>query len=126
LKQRKKTINVRSSTGDTKHVMLAVAVDAGGHMLPPMLIFKGAAKGRIASREIGTFPDGGHYACQKKGMDDEMMHKWIDLVLIPWKNSKAPGIAPILVLDAYRVHMMGTIVHRIQSLGIEVLHIPGG
>jgi len=33
---------------------------------------------------------------------------------------------PLLVLDAYRVHMMGSIVNRIQALGIEVQHIPGG
>jgi hypothetical protein len=118
---------VRSSTGDTKRVTLAVTADAGGHTLPPMLIFTGATNGRIASHKIGTFPDGGHYACQKKTwMDEEMMQKWIDLVLIPWRNSKAPGIVPILVLDAYCVHMTGKIVHRIQSLGNEVLHIPDG
>ena len=35
-------------------------------------------------------------------------------------------MAPIFVLDAYRILMMGTVVHRVQSLGIEVLHIPGG
>ena len=59
-------------------------------------------------------------------MDEEMMNCWIDQVLIPWKMTKTPGAVPILVLDAYRIHMMGTIVNRIQSLGIEVLHIPAG
>jgi hypothetical protein len=37
-----------------------------------------------------------------------------------------PGIVPLLILDAYRVHMMGNVVNRIQSLGIEVVHIPPG
>jgi hypothetical protein len=59
-------------------------------------------------------------------MDDHAMDKWIDLVLIPWKIDKAPGIVPLLILDAYHVHMMGNIVNRIQSLGIEVVHIPPG
>ena len=59
-------------------------------------------------------------------MDEHTMYKWIDLVLIPWKKSKAPSIVTILVLDTYGIHMIGTIVNRIQSLGIEVLHIPGG
>jgi hypothetical protein len=59
-------------------------------------------------------------------MDKEMMNKWIDLVLDPWKTSKAPGVIPIITLDAYYVHMMGTIVNRIQSLGIKVVHIPPG
>jgi hypothetical protein len=95
-------------------------------MLPPMLIFKGAAKGRI-SREFATYPDQGHYACQQKAwMDEEMMSKWIDDVLIPWRNEKGPDVIPLLILDAYRVHMMGNIVNRIQSLGIEVMHIPPG
>ena len=121
-----KTIHVRSSTSDTKRVTLAVTIDASGGMLPPMLIFKGAANGRIA-REFVTYPDGGHYACQKKAwMDEEMMSKWIDDVLVPWRNEKGPDVIPILILDAYRVHMMGNIVNRIQSLGIEVVHIPPG
>jgi hypothetical protein len=59
-------------------------------------------------------------------MEEDMMNRWIDLVLIPWKESKVPDIVPIHVLYAYRVHMMGTIVNRIQSLGIEVVHIPPG
>jgi hypothetical protein len=59
-------------------------------------------------------------------MDEDAMNQWIDLVLVPWKNAKAPGIVPLLILDAYRVHMMGNIINRIQSLGIEVVHIPPG
>ena len=54
------------------------------------------------------------------------MHTWIDRVLVPWKNTKAPGVVPILILDAYCVHMMGTIMNCIQFLGIEVIHIPAG
>jgi hypothetical protein len=59
-------------------------------------------------------------------MDEGMMNRWIDQVLVPWKMTMPPGVVPILVLDAYLVHMMGSIVNRIQSLGIEVLHIPAG
>ena len=122
-----KTIHVRASTSDTKRVTLAATVTGSGKMLPPMLIFKGATNGRIAKREFGTYPDSGHYSCQKKAwMDEDMMHLWIDQVLVPWKMTKPPGVVPILVLDAYRVHMMGTVVNRIQSIGIEVIHIPAG
>jgi hypothetical protein len=59
-------------------------------------------------------------------MDEEMMSKWIDDVLIPWRNEKGPNVIPILILDAYRVHMMGNIVNQIQSLRIQVVHIPPG
>jgi hypothetical protein len=96
-------------------------------MLPPVLIFKGAPNGRIVNHEFVTFPEDGHYVCQKKAlMDKEMMNKWIGLLLAPWKNSKAPGVTPIIISDAYCVHMMGTTVNQIQSLRIEVVHIPHG
>jgi hypothetical protein len=81
-------------------------------MLPPMLIFKGATNGRIASHEFINYPDGGHYSCQKKAwMDEEMMNRWIDQVLVPWKMTKPPVVVPILVLDTYHIHMMGMIVN---------------
>ena len=77
-----RTIHVHASTSDTKRVTLAATVDANGRMLPPMLIFKGSANGHI-SREFSTYPDRGHYACQNKAwMDEDMMNKWIDQVLI--------------------------------------------
>jgi hypothetical protein len=59
-------------------------------------------------------------------MDEEMMHKWIDLILIPWKETAMPRVVPLLILDAYHIHMMGTVVNRVQSLGIKVIHIPPG
>jgi hypothetical protein len=122
-----KTIHVRTSTSDTKRATLAATVTASGKLLPPFLIFKGKTDGRIASRELQTYPVECIYACQDKAwMNETMMHRWIDLVLIPWKNSRDPSITPLLILDAYRVHMMGSIVNRIQALGIEVQHIPAG
>ena len=123
----KKTIHLCASTADTKRVTLASTVDASRKMLPPMLIFKGATNRRIANREFGTYPDHGHYGCQKKAwMDEEMMNLWIDLVLVLWKDSRKPDVVSLLILDTYHVHMMGSIVNRIQSLGIKLHHIPGG
>ena len=53
-------------------------------------------------------------------MDESMMNLWIDEVLIPWKNTKDPTIVSVLILDAYEVHMMGSMGYLIQVLGIEV------
>jgi len=63
---------------------------------------------------------------EKAWMDEQMMNKWIDLVLVPWKNAKAPGVVPVVIFDAYHIHMMGIIVNCIQSLEIEVVHISPG
>ena len=126
-----KTIQVCTSTMDTKHVTVAATVTASGKMLPPFMIFKGAPNGRIATREFSTYPAGGKYACQKKAwMDKDQMHAWIDVVLKPYKDDKderdPDGPPPILILDAYRIHQMGSVVNRIQMMGIEVIHIPAG
>ena len=59
-------------------------------------------------------------------MDEHTMTKWIDLMLVPWKNVKLPGVFPMLILDACRIHMMRNIFNQIQSLGIEVIRIPAG
>ena len=96
-------------------------------LLHSFLVFKGAPNGRIANGKFAMYLNHGHHVCQKKSwMDEDVMNKEIDMILILWKNAKAPGIIPILILDAYHVHMMGNIVNQIQSLGIEVIHIPAG
>jgi hypothetical protein len=127
----KKTIHARASTTDTKRVTLAATVTASGKMLAPFLIFKGKPNGRIATREFATFPSEGEYACQDKAwMDEVRMHEWVAKVLKPWKNHRDANYPsaepPLLILDAYRVHQMGSVVNRIQMMGIEVLHIPAG
>ena len=73
----------------------------------------------------------GKYACQPKAwMDEGMMNAWIEVILKPWKDHRDannPSIQPpILVLDAYNVHQMGSVVNHIQMMEIEVLHIPVG
>jgi hypothetical protein len=106
--------------------MLAAAVTGSGKLLTLML-FKGKSDGRISTLEFGSYPADRIYGCQSEAwMDEKMIHIWIDKVLIPWKQSRDPNIVLLLVLDSYRVHMMGTIVNHIQQLGIEVQHIPGG
>jgi hypothetical protein len=54
------------------------------------------------------------------------MTKWIDLMLVKWKNVKPPRAVQTLILDDYRIHIMGNIINQMQSLGIEVIHIPAG
>lgn len=47
----------------------------------------------------------------------------------PWKVSLAEKYGPTyipIIVDAYRCHMMASVVSFIQDMGIQVLHIPGG
>ena len=79
-----RSIHVCASTSDMKRVTLAVTLDASRSMLPPLLIFKGAKNGFIATKEFSTYPIYGQYLCRPKAwMDEDAINKWIDLVLIP-------------------------------------------
>ncbi len=122
-----KTVHTRSSTSDTKRATLAATISMSGEVLPPLLIFKGEKNGRIEKKELPNLPPMCLYAVQKKAwMDESMMLLWIEQCLSPWKATLPPHTVPLLILDSFRVHMMGPIVTKIQSLGIEVQHIPGG
>ncbi len=54
------------------------------------------------------------------------MLKWIDQILAPYVATAPEGVVPILFLDSFLVHMMATIVNRIQDLGVQVEFIPPG
>ncbi len=60
-------------------------------------------------------------------MDEHCMMLWVDQILGPYLvvNPLPPGIQPVILLDAYRCHMMALVVTKISGLGIEVIHIPG-
>jgi hypothetical protein len=59
-------------------------------------------------------------------MDERVMISWVDDMLKPYVATAPNHVIPLLILDSYRCHMMGLVVTRIQELGIEVKHIPGG
>ena len=55
---------------------------------------------------------------------------WVFKVLAPWnkglKEKYGPSIIPIIILDAYKVHLQTSVVNAIADLGIETIHIPAG
>jgi transposase len=123
----RRTVHVRKSTNDTKRATFAMTVTASGKILKPLIIFKGARNGRIVQREFPNYDDDMIYLCQSSAwMDEDAMLVWVDQVLRPHIESAPPGILPIIFLDSYRCHMMASVVSKIQDLGVEVEHIPGG
>jgi transposase len=122
-----KTVHIRTSTSDTKRATVAVTIAADGTVLPSTIVFKGKPDGRIARTEFSTYPTTHHYCCQDSAwMDERVMLAWVDEVLKPYVADAPEHIIPILILDSYRCHMMASVVTKIQELGIEVKHIPGG
>ena len=46
--------------------------------------------------------------------------------MAPYIAMALDDVVPLLVLNSYRCHMMAFVVQKIQELGVEVKHIPGG
>ncbi len=123
----KRTINLQSSTDDTRRCTVAVTLTASGHKLPLLIIFKGKRTGKIATKELKTYKEGPVYVCQVNDwMDCEVMLLWVEQVLKPYSPTAPSNIRPILYLDSYRCHMLTDVVTEIQKLGVVVQHIPGG
>jgi hypothetical protein len=67
------------------------------------------------------------YKVQPKAwFSEDIMLEWIHEVLAPHVVTAPPGIVPLLFLDSFAVHMMGSVVNKIQELGVEVDFIPPG
>ncbi len=47
-------------------------------------------------------------------------------ILVPDIKTAPHGIVTIGILNLYRVYLMSSVVNRIEDLGAEVWHIPGG
>ena len=112
-----------------KRAMVALTITAAGNFLTPMIIIKGNPNGLIAHRELPTLNPTSVYVCQNAvWMDERCMLIWVDEVFGPYLAANPPpeGIQPVIFLDSYRCHMMASVVSRIEAMGVDVIHIPGG
>jgi hypothetical protein len=48
-------------------------------------------------------------------MDERVMHMWIDKVLKPYVRNFPMGVAPVLMLNSYRCHMMKPVINAIED-----------
>ena len=81
----------------------------------------------IATRELCDHPQEMKYVMQPKAWFDEAtMLDWVDYVLKPYVATAPVGIIPILFLDSFNVHLLGSIAGAIQGLGVELEIIPPG
>ncbi len=96
-------------------------------MLTPMVIYKGTSHGRIATRELRDHPQEMKNAMQPKAwFDENTMLDWVDEVLKPYVAMAPVGIIPILFLDSFKVHLLGSVADAIQGFGVELkIILPG-
>jgi len=117
-KQGSKSVIVRSSGSEKRHVTVILAIAADGAVLPTMIIFKG----KRALKNIKV-PDGCIVAVQQKAWCDEaIMIRWINECLKVYTNRQRS----LVVLDSFRCHIMDSIKKQLRKANAELAVIPGG
>jgi hypothetical protein len=123
-----RTVNMRKGADDSKRCTVALTVTAAGQFLTPYIVYKGVEGGTIDTRELPTkHPSGAVYTVQKKAwFDERVMLHWVQHVLAPYVATAPVGVIPILFLDSFKVHLLGSVANAIEALGVQVEYIPGG
>ena len=117
---RQRTVHVRKSTSDTKWATCALTITASGKMLDPLMVFKGKPNGRIVTREFPEFPDGILYTCQDNAwMDEKVMLQWVEKILNPYVDNALDGVIPLLFLDSYHCHIMGSVPYTVVDVTVH-------
>ncbi len=121
------TIVIRTTTNDTKRATVVLTITAAGDQLVPMVVYKGTKNGHIKQHELALHDPTCIYKTQANAwMDERVMLRWVEDVLVPYISLAPPTIVPLILLDSYQCHIMALVVNVIQDLGCEVVHIPGG
>ena len=113
----KRQIIVRGTTATKRHLTVVLTCTASGHMLPPMIIFKG-------KRELKfTRPPSYVVTVQKKGwMDGELMSTWLKKIVLPYtKKAKT-----LLIIDSFSAHTDAAFALLASKNNIDLAIIPGG
>ncbi len=81
----------------------------------------------IAKHELCKYPDDCHWVCKKKAwFDESIMLEWVKKILKPYLAGTPCFIVPIILLNSFKVHMLGSVVQAIQALSVKVDFIPPG
>jgi len=113
----RKSIRVRTTASDKRHLMVVLAVTAAGQTLPPMIIFKGKRELKI------DHPAGWIICVQTKGwMDEGLMMRWTKDVLLRHTQKERC----LLVLDSFAGHKTEAVRKLFRLSNIVPAVIPGG
>ena len=73
-------------------------------------------------KELPTYPQVMIYTCQDNAwVDERVMLLWVEQVLKPYVIK-----APLLFLNYFQCHMMGSVVESIQELRGQIGYLLGG
>ena len=115
----KKSISVRTTKSEKRHVTVVLTCVATGKMLPPMVIFKGKTSRTICgvsnkSKSIITYQE-------KAWMDETRMKEWIGKVWAAYTKKKPA----LLILDSFSAHLTDAVQELFRRYNTTVIVIPG-
>ena len=109
---------MRSTGAEKRRLTVILACTAAGHMLPPMIIFKG----KRALKKL-HIPPGVVVEVQQKGWNDgSLTLLWIQKVLCRYTKKHHA----LLLWDTFTGHMTEEVAEKLQANNITVAVIPGG
>ena len=115
--QGNKSVIIRTSGSDKRHVTVILSVSASGDVLPTFVIFKG----KRALKDIKAPSDITVLVQEKAWVDESIMLKWVDDSLRVYTNRNRS----LLVMDSFRCHLMDSVKKRLRKTNAETAIIPG-
>ena len=113
----KKSMVIRTSGSDKRHVTVILAVAANGEVLPTVIIFKG----KRALKDIKSRDDIIVMVQEKAWVDESVMLRWIDDCLHQYTQRNRT----LLVLDSFRCHIKDSVKKRLRKANSQMAVIPG-
>ena len=111
-----KSVVVRTTSSEKRHLTATLAVTSDGDVLPALVVFKG-------KRELDFTEEGVYVRVQEKAwMDEKLMLEWIDLV---WEPATERQRA-LLVLDSFSAHLTPAVKRKFKDINTVPVVIPGG
>lgn len=112
-----KSVLIRTTGAEKRHITVVLAVAGSGDVLPPMIIFKGKRTLDLKA------PKGWLIAVQEKAwMDETLMLRWINEIYLPFTGRERS----LLVMDSFRAHITDDVKKQLRRGNVVPAIIPGG
>ena len=113
-----KSVSIRTTGAEKRHLTVVLAASADGSMLPPFVIFKGKRKLKNLS-----VPRGWVVTVQQKGwMDVDLMKHWVQEIWLKYTSRRKA----LLVMDSFSAHCTEEIRDLLSRNNTDIALIPGG